>query len=476
MRRRRGDGSLARVRERLPVAAVAFVVIALFALAFAPIALLHDLDGMREHTAATTDRAQAIADRLRLLIFEELDYNKGAFLGQPGAVAAYRQLRQRDDAALDTLRMVTDRISPRLARQVDSVRAHMARWHRLPDVYAAGGVTKALFVAGLPGVRAELDSMLSALQGVETSVEVSRTQDEARGSRALRRHDLVSLAVGLLALLATGVLVWFARRDRALSRQLAVALDQEAMARAAAEHRRIELTRVTDSKSRIMLGFSHDVKNPIGAADGYMQLLEDGMMDPLTDRQTATVARARRSVAQALRLIDELLAVARAETGAVDIHLEPVSLNDLARETTEAFRVQAERKGLALVLDNRADDNGTAGVIVQSDPARVRQVLANLVSNAVKYTARGTVSVRVAAEGEGATVEVTDTGAGIPADRQHLLFQEFVRLDPHAASGAGIGLAISQKLARALGGEITVTSEAGRGSRFVLSLPVSAPT
>jgi signal transduction histidine kinase len=277
--------------------------------------------------------------------------------------------------------------------------------------------------------------------------------------------------VGLLALLGTGVVFWFARRDRALSGQLARALEEEAVARAETERRRVELERVTDSKTRLMRGFTHDVKNPIGAADGYMQLLEDGVMGPLTERQAASVARARRSVAQAQQLIDDLLELARAESGELDVRREPVNLGELARDATEEFRAQAEQKGLAIAVDDAND-----GVVVDSDPVRVRQVLSNLVSNAVKYTERGTVTVRVRADERRGAIEVADTGSGIPTDRQQLVFEEFVRLDPHAAPGAGVGLAISQRIVHALGGELTLHSESGRGSSFVLWLPAHART
>jgi signal transduction histidine kinase len=193
------------------------------------------------------------------------------------------------------------------------------------------------------------------------------------------------------------------------------------------------------------------------------------VLDALTPRQAASVARARRSVSQALRLIDDLLELARAESGQLDVRREPVNLRELARDATEEFRAQAEHKGLAITLDDSHD-----GVVVDSDPVRVRQVLSNLVSNAVKYTDHGAVTVRVRAEGERGAIEVADTGAGIPADRQPLVFQEFVRLAPDAAPGAGVGLAISQRIAHALGGELTLQSESGRGSSFVLWLPVHA--
>ena len=264
---------------------------------------------------------------------------------------------------------------------------------------------------------------------------------------------------------------WFARRDRVLNRQLAHSLAEEALARAETERRRVELERVTESKSRLMRGFSHDVKNPIGAADGYLQLLQDGLMDPLTPRQSASIDRARRSLEQAQRLIEDLLALARADSDRLDVQRVMVNLGEIAHDAAEEFRAQAEQKGLSIACDHDGD-----GVVVESDPVRVRQVLSNLVSNAVKYTDRGSVTVHVRSDGHRGMIEVADTGRGISADGQSHVFQEFVRLDPHAAPGAGVGLAISRKIVQTLGGEITVMSEVGRGSRFVLSLPVHTMT
>jgi signal transduction histidine kinase len=449
------------------MAAVAFVVIALLALAFAPIVLFRELDQMQARTAATSDRAQSLVMQLRLLFAEGVDYHEAYRLHQPGAAERYRQVRARESEWLDTLESVTDAMGPRLSREVDSLRSFTVRWHALPDDFVAGRANSEQFSAALPAVASLHDSTLAALQQVETSVVLARHQDETRGSQALRRQRLFSLGVGLLALFGTGIVFWFARRDRALSRQLSRALEEEAVARDEAERRRMELERVTESKTRLVRGFTHDVKNPIGAADGYMQLLEEGVMDPLTPRQAASVARARRSVAQALQLIEDLLELARTESGELDVRREPVNLGDLARDAMEEFRAQAEQKGLAIAVDD-----AKGGVVVDSDPVRVRQVLSNLVSNAVKYTDHGAVTVRVRADGPRGAIEVADTGNGIPADRQQLVFQEFVRLDPHAAAGAGVGLAISQRIVHALGGEITLQSESGRGSSFVLWLPV----
>lgn len=245
------------------------------------------------------------------------------------------------------------------------------------------------------------------------------------------------------------------------------------------ERRRNELIEVMESRSRLMRGFSHDVKNPLGAADGFLQLLEDGVLGELQEQQQAGVQRARRALGTAFRLIQELLDLARAEAGEITVERHPVDLRDIVRETLEEYRARAEAKGLATEAELPADLP-----VVECDPIRVRQILGNLLSNAIKYTPAGEVRVRVCCQGSGpapgpdrwAAIDIIDSGPGIPESEQRHLFQEFRRLGTGADSeGVGIGLAISRRIAHALGGEITVTSAEGRGATFTLWLPVSGP-
>ncbi|MEW5930977.1 MAG: GAF domain-containing protein [Gemmatimonadota bacterium] len=239
------------------------------------------------------------------------------------------------------------------------------------------------------------------------------------------------------------------------------------------EKRREELERVTESRARLIRGFTHDLKNPLGAADGHAQLLQDEVLGALAKRQAESVGRIRASIRSALELIDDLVELARAEAGQLELEPRPTDVREVARELAEDYRAQAEGAGLR--LDTVLPDEFP---VVRSDPARVRQVLGNLISNAVKYNRPGgSITVRAALRarrgaGEFAVVEVADTGIGIAGDRLRLLFQEFSRLAPGTAHGAGLGLAISQKIARALGGEITVRSAPGTGSTFTLWLPV----
>jgi PAS domain S-box-containing protein len=255
-------------------------------------------------------------------------------------------------------------------------------------------------------------------------------------------------------------------------------LEREREARAEAERRREELERVTESRTRLMRGFTHDVKNPLGAADGYAQLLEDGSLGELSTKQVESVRRIRRSIHRSLHLIHELLELARAEAGQIELERVRTDVSELARETAEDFRAQAAAAGLRLEV--RTVD----ALPAQTDPARVRQILSNLLSNAVKYTPQGSITVeadhlphgRGPRDGDWIAISVTDTGPGIPGAKQELIFQEFTRLDPEAQHGAGVGLAISRRIARLMGGDITVASEIGRGSSFTLWLPCTAST
>ncbi|HEU4561754.1 MAG TPA: PAS domain S-box protein [Longimicrobium sp.] len=254
-------------------------------------------------------------------------------------------------------------------------------------------------------------------------------------------------------------------------------LERERESREEAERRREELERVTESRTRLMRGFTHDVKNPLGAADGYAQLLEDGIYGELAEKQRASIQRIRRSIHTSLHLIHDLLELARAEAGQIDVDSVRTDVAELAREAAEDFRAQAAAAGL--VLEVRAAE----ALPARTDPERVRQILSNLLSNAVKYTSTGQITVDAERHTNGSgpggrdciAIRVTDTGPGIPAEKQETIFQEFTRLDPEAEHGAGVGLAISRRIARLLGGDITVSSEASRGSAFTLWLQPADP-
>ncbi|HEY9225767.1 MAG TPA: ATP-binding protein, partial [Gemmatimonadaceae bacterium] len=231
--------------------------------------------------------------------------------------------------------------------------------------------------------------------------------------------------------------------------------------------------RLIESRARLVRGFTHDVKNPLGAADGFLALLEDGIFGKLTDEQAGSVSRARASIHRALELVSGALELARTDLGQLELHHEIVDLRRAIQEVTFEYHGQAEAKQQTLTADVAADVPG-----ITSDATRIRQIVANLLSNAIKYTPEhGRIDVRISladerdgVPGEWVAVAVSDTGQGIAEDQLPKLFQEFTRLHPEVA-GVGLGLAISQRLAHALGGSITVKSRVGEGSTFTLWLP-----
>lgn len=261
---------------------------------------------------------------------------------------------------------------------------------------------------------------------------------------------------------------WLLRSERA-------AHAQTERARIEAERQRERLARVTRSRSMLIRGVGHDLKNPLGAASGFLRLLERDEVEPLTPRQRQRVARVRRTIGAALKLVGDMLELARAEANELQLETAPVDLRTSIAAVAEDFRGQIEEKGLELVIELPEDLP-----VVETDASRVRQILGNLVSNATKYTESGRITVGARADAPDSaaarrwlSVYVGDTGHGIPPEHLEAIFDEFRRVSPDAAPGVGIGLAISRRIAQALGGELDVWSEVGVGSTFTLRIPIT---
>lgn len=241
---------------------------------------------------------------------------------------------------------------------------------------------------------------------------------------------------------------------------------------------------IAASHEQLIRGFTHDIKNPLGAADGYLSLFEVGVFGQMSEAQAESIANARRAIGTALHLVSGLLEVERAEARQLSIERADVNLGAVVFDIATEFHAAAEAKSLDLAVSVPQDEQSQVSLVIESDAARVPQILANLVSNAVKYTQPGgqilvTARAALASEtpwrGRWVAVTVADNGPGIPYGKQGLVFREFARFDPGAAAGSGIGLTISRRLARALGGDITFTSTPGVGSAFTLWLPLDQP-
>ena len=466
--RRGAWGILARMagaQEVLSVVASAFVILALLALVTAPVLMIKRRDALQAAGEATTGRAHVLTDSLKTLFIDEIILLEQVRRGDSHAGAHYRIVRALQDTVISELRDVAPRISPVANARVHTVSRLSTRWHPGPDAFALSAISARQATSAMSRILTDRDSMLIAEQQLDADIRRVSDRRRAQGEIDLARQRWLSPGVGLLALIATLLVTWSAQRQRRLAQALGHAM-------AISEQRRADLESITESKNRLMRGFSHDVGNPIGAADGYMQLLEDGIFGPILEEQRTSIGRARRSLQAALHLINDLLEIARLERGQITITRESTDVRIAAREAAEQYRALAKAKGITLCIDT-----SVAVPSIESDPARVRQVLGNLISNAVKYTVAGEVAVRVGYERDPEScgrlsISVTDTGLGIEQDKQRLLFQEFVRLDPTAGPGIGIGLAMSARIVEALGGAITVRSERGKGSTFVLWLPM----
>jgi PAS domain S-box-containing protein len=226
------------------------------------------------------------------------------------------------------------------------------------------------------------------------------------------------------------------------------------------------------AKSSFLAVMSHELRTPLNAIAGYVQLLEMGIHGPVTEAQLVALGRIGRSQQHLLRLINDVLNLARIESGRVEYVLEDVDLAELLATVAPMVEPQLAARGLALEVGVQP------GVVARADREKVQQIVINLLSNAIKFTPPGgRVSVDAAGRAERPDVvylRVADTGIGIPPEKQAAVFEPFVQVDmsrTRRSEGTGLGLAISRDLARGMGGDLRVRSEEGRGSTFTLTLP-----
>jgi len=223
------------------------------------------------------------------------------------------------------------------------------------------------------------------------------------------------------------------------------------------------------AKSEFLAMMSHELRTPLNALEGYASLIEEGIYGPLTEMQRDALRRMKVSRRHLMELIDSVLDLARVEAGTRRAQPELFDLGELVESVGEAMRGAADARKLSLEIDA-----GGAGRIV-TDRGLLRQVLTNLLGNALKFTERGGVTIRARSDGGRATIEVVDTGPGISAENQLRVFEPFFQVDPSMTrkeGGTGLGLALSRDFVRLLGGELSVRSEPGQGSTFTVSLPV----
>lgn len=289
--------------------------------------------------------------------------------------------------------------------------------------------------------------------------------DEARRTAAFQRTLFLSIGGAtliIIALLSFGLIT--IRRSRNQVRATNVVLGETNVA----------LEKALKAKTEFLATTSHEIRTPLNGILGMTQvMLADPKLDPGTRDRIGIVHGAGVTMRS---LVDDILDVAKMETGNLTVDAAPMDLPATLREVTRLWDEQARGKGLGF----RLELSHAPGWIV-SDAGRLRQIVFNLLSNAIKFTERGSVTLRAVAEGEGEArrlrLAVTDSGIGIPAEKFEEIFESFRQVDAGTTrqfGGTGLGLTICRNLARALGGDIAVESVEGQGATFTVDLPLVA--
>ena len=304
--------------------------------------------------------------------------------------------------------------------------------------------------------------------------------DDERHRELLDRLGVASLMILPLVARGRGIgaiaLVAAERRKRFTEEDISAAKDLAARAALAVDNARLyrAAQEANQAKSDVLAVISHDLRTPLSSIMGYAELLAMGLSDKLSAASLERVERIRLSATHVLFLIDELLSFARLEAGQQELRIRAVDAHALVREVAAVIEPMANERGLAL----RVDLAGPA-VTLDTDADRLRQVLLNLVGNAVKYTDEGEVRIDAAGGPDGSVVfQVIDTGAGIPEEHVERIFEPFWQIQAGSSpkGGTGLGLSVVRRMIRLLGGSVSVQSALGRGSTFTVRLPAAPPS
>lgn len=360
-------------------------------------------------------------------------------------------------------------------------------------------------VVGQGGGKALMDSVrrvIAAVDADETALLAARDADRASHSQAI----LWIIAIGTVVAAAVALLVnvlftRYAGRQARLATQLdarardlevaneqlqdqtaelevqstelEAANDELQVANEHLEERTREAETANRSKAEFLAKMSHELRTPLNAIVGYAELLELGVRGPVTWEQINDLKRINRSSKHLLSLINDILNFAKIEAGRVQVRAEDVSVRDTLANIVPLVAPQMQRKGLEFVVTD-----GDPALIIRADHEKLDQIILNLLSNAIKFTkAGGRVVIDHDADDASVQIHVRDTGRGIPPEHIESVFDPFVQVglprSQESGEGIGLGLAISRELARAMNGDLTVTSTAGEGSTFTLRMPRS---
>ena len=234
------------------------------------------------------------------------------------------------------------------------------------------------------------------------------------------------------------------------------------------EHANLKLQELDRLKSMFIASMSHELRTPLNSIIGFTGIILQEMSGEINEEQRKQLTLVKNSGSHLLNLINDVIDISKIEAGKVEITIEEFDLSVLAQEIKDSFAVAVDKKGLKLSLETPPT------LLLESDERRVKQILVNFISNAIKFTDRGEIEIKLVKKDKTAEISVRDTGLGVKKEDMNKLFKDFSRIPikDRTIEGTGLGLYLSKKIADLLGGGIKAESEFGKGSIFTLILPL----
>lgn len=234
------------------------------------------------------------------------------------------------------------------------------------------------------------------------------------------------------------------------------------------EHVNLKLQELDRLKSMFIASMSHELRTPLNSIIGFTGIILQGMSGEINSEQEKQLTLVKNSASHLLNLINDIIDISKIEAGKVEIVIEEFDLSVLAQEIKDSFTVAVDKKGLELSLHTPPT------LIIKNDERRTKQILVNFISNAIKFTDRGGIEIKLVKKDKTAEISVRDTGLGVKKEDMDKLFKDFSRIPikDRTIEGTGLGLYLSKKIADLLGGEIKAESEFEKGSVFTLTLPL----
>jgi signal transduction histidine kinase len=413
---------------------------------------------------------RALEETFSLVTGAETGSRGYVITGDAEYLAPYRDAEQKAVARLRTLEiLLADNPSQR--RRLNALRPLVARRFSILDetirLRATEGFENAASITGSGAGRVVMDS-IRLVVGAMSAEETERMRARSAQERASLRRATTLIGVSFFVAVVLG-----------LAAALFVGRDIERRLRAEEEARKAKevAEAASKAKSEFLAMMSHELRTPLNSVIGFSNVLLRNRAGNMRERDLVYLRRIRAGGQHLLSLINEVLDLSKIEAGRMRVDRAPVALGALVEDIIASFEGQTRDRPIVL----EPDVPGQLAPIM-TDPAKLLQVLTNLIGNAVKFTERGRVVVRVVADPVAhrpQRIEVADTGIGIPADRQRVIFEAFEQVDSSTArqfGGTGLGLAVTKSLCDVLGYGLEVQSEVGVGSVFTVILTAATRT